>query len=323
MYSNSPEPRSTITRLGDTALAGLGRGQHGHVVAAFSKAVYLKRAAGDLFWIVTPDAPMHRRAAQVNGSFPKCSAGLPYCVQSNVLMIGRAPAVELEHSGAWCAPRIDARLTVAPSELSRRVQAFFHDLDLASSAGFGGFIPQIMGLSGPDFPQRGSFRRDLVLERAEPRLLEAAQACLRNDPDALCANAVALIGLGTGLTPSGDDFVGGLLFCLKHLGETRLAAKLIEVVTRAEFLGSATNEISAAILLDLAAGHAVAPVHEIVNRLLMGETHERIHSSVSELTRIGHSTGWDLLAGVLTGLLAVRSPEGSVAVPRVMGRVAA
>ena len=236
MYSFLTEPRCTIRRLGDAAMAGLGPGQARPCDGRVSKAVYLRTETGDLFWLVTPDAPMHRRAARSNGRLPKCSPGSPYSVQDKDVIIGRTVAFDVEHADVWRAPRIEARLTVTASELSNHVQAFFHELDLSHSTGFGAVIPQIMSLSGADFPQRGPFRDDLVLDSAQPRLLEAARACLHNAPDSLCASAIALIGLGGGLTPSGDDFVGGLLFCLKHLGQTRLAAKLIEVVTRAEFL---------------------------------------------------------------------------------------
>jgi hypothetical protein len=134
---------------------------------------------------------------------------------------------------------------------------------------------------------------------------------------------VALIGLGGGLTPSGDDFVGGLLFCLDHMGQTSLAMKLIDAVKQPEFLSSATNEISAAILMDLARGHAVAPLHEFVNRLLMGESIASIHPFIPELTGLGHSTGWDLLAGVLTGLLAARGFEDGPVVRRMTESMAA
>ena len=286
-------------------------------MAAFSQAVYLKTDAGGLFWLVTPDAPMHRRAAQVNGGLPICSSSSRYCVQSNRATMGGALMVDLEHSEAWRAPQTAAMLTVPPSELSRRVQDLFYDLDLSNSAGFGAFIPHIMRLACTDFPLPGSACGNLVLERAEPFVLGAARACRDSDPDALCTNAVALIGLGGGLTPSGDDFAGGLLFCLKHLGLTALSKKLHDALTRPEFLGIATNEISAAILIDLVAGHAVAPLHETVNRLLLGEAKERIHPFVSQLTSLGHSTGWDLLAGVFTGLLAVRSLKHGLAVTGV------
>jgi hypothetical protein len=64
-----------------------------------------------------------------------------------------------------------------------------------------------------------------------------------------------------------------------------------------------THTISFTLMNDLAEGHAIAPLHQIINGLLCGVSAERIYPFVSQLTRIGHSTGWDLLTGLLVGLL--------------------
>ena len=54
---------------------------------------------------------------------------------------------------------------------------------------------------------------------------------------------------------------------------------------------------------DLASGQAIEPLHHISNNLLTGEFFKSIDPFMAQLTRVGHSTGWDLLAGLLTGLL--------------------
>jgi hypothetical protein len=70
-----------------------------------------------------------------------------------------------------------------------------------------------------------------------------------------------------------------------------------------ESYGSQTHLISFTLLNDLADGHAIAPLHEIINGLFSGESFESLYPFVSELASVGHSTGWDLLTGLLTGLL--------------------
>ena len=45
-----------------------------------------------------------------------------------------------------------------------------------------------------------------------------AMACRSGQAGRAISEAHDLIGLGPGLTPSGDDFVGGLLFAAWHLG---------------------------------------------------------------------------------------------------------
>ncbi len=116
-------------------------------------------------------------------------------------------------------------------------------------------------------------------------------------------NATALIGLGPGLTPSGDDFAGGLLFAIKILQTAYPNLKLVNQTIPIEKYQSRTHLISFTLLQDLANGHGVAPLHQIMTGILRGDSFDSIDPFISQLTQIGNSTGWDLLAGLLAGLL--------------------
>ena len=144
---------------------------------------------------------------------------------------------------------------------------------------------------------------DPVLRFAYPFVLDMARACLDRQPLRISKNADALIGLGAGLTPSGDDFLGGLLFAVAILQDTYPDLNFMNFSIPLEEYHSRTHLISFTLLKDLAGGQAVAPLHNIVNGLLTGASLESIYPFSSQLTSIGHSTGWDLLTGLLTGLL--------------------
>jgi hypothetical protein len=116
-------------------------------------------------------------------------------------------------------------------------------------------------------------------------------------------NVHALVGLGSGLTPSGDDFIGGLLFAFHARRSTYPGSSWIQLPV--EPYSARTNLISFALLSDLAYGHALAPVHHIVNGLLRGDPYESMYPFIWQLIRVGSSTGWDLLAGLLTGFLSI------------------
>jgi len=118
-----------------------------------------------------------------------------------------------------------------------------------------------------------------------------------------------LIGLGEGLTPSGDDFVGGFLFARFWLHkaypevarwEQRAVDELIE------YARTRTNEISFTILRDHARGYSVAPMHDLLIALLASrnKTSNEIQHPVRRLLSIGHTSGKELLAGLLSGILA-------------------
>ena len=132
--------------------------------------------------------------------------------------------------------------------------------------------------------------------------------------DTLCS----LIGLGIGLTPSGDDFLCGFLAGLHlsvsssrtltsrsdisqiHMTESDcfqriLEKKILSCLDR-------TNEISASFLHCAVLGQFSAPVHLLRNPKI---TADQIYQAFSG---IGHSSGIDTLCGIYTALLYCQQP---------------
>ena len=185
--------------------------------------------------------------------------------------------------------------------LSSRIQTFFSALNVSHAAGFGFFIPHILSLN---LSTASVFEpADPILCFAQPLVLDMARACLENQASRIPSIANSLIGLGAGLTPSGDDFLGGMLFALKMLRTSYPTLPFDDFEIPVDMYRSRTHLISFTLLKDLTDGHAIAPLHSIINWLLSGESLENISPFVAQLTQVGHSTGWDLLAGLLTGLL--------------------
>jgi hypothetical protein len=112
-----------------------------------------------------------------------------------------------------------------------------------------------------------------------------------------------LIGLGPGLTPSGDDYVVGICFAarLRATAEPR-ARERVEALHACVAAGVAgrTNRISAAFLGDALEGLGLAALHEVCNTL--AEEHADPLPPALRLVGIGHSSGWDILTGLLAGL---------------------
>ncbi|MBE3009856.1 DUF2877 domain-containing protein [Microbispora sp. NEAU-D428] len=119
--------------------------------------------------------------------------------------------------------------------------------------------------------------------------------------------AERLIGLGPGLTPSGDDMLAGLLVALRHLGA---AAGAPRAVWLADWLAAAvtydartrTTPISATLLHCAARGEASPEVTGVL-RGVVG--HQPLEPAVHRLLRLGHTSGADLAWGVQIGLSAV------------------
>jgi hypothetical protein len=108
-----------------------------------------------------------------------------------------------------------------------------------------------------------------------------------------------LIGLGPGLTPSGDDFTGGMMIALHGLGETGTCRHLWRPIRRcAEEAG---NPISCAHLRAASEGGGSAGIHRALSTILAGRP-ETIRNSLPGIDRIGHVSGWDTMAGVIVVL---------------------
>ncbi|MQY02379.1 oxamate carbamoyltransferase subunit AllH family protein [Actinomadura macrotermitis] len=144
----------------------------------------------------------------------------------------------------------------------------------------------------------------------DPALL--ARLCAAGDLAGSVEAAERIVGLGPGLTPSGDDILAGLLVTLRlaggALGEggrgggraVWLAGWLGAAVTADA--GTRTTALAATLLHCAAAGCAGAEVAAVL-RGVAG--HEPVVPAVRRLLAVGHTSGADLAAGVLAGCRAV------------------
>jgi hypothetical protein len=112
--------------------------------------------------------------------------------------------------------------------------------------------------------------------------------------NALEDEAQTLIGLGPGLTPSGDDYLGGVLIALRQLGREAQARGLWRWL---EPRLQRTSAISAAHLAAAAAGEGHEALHACLYALC--ERSADWTRALDELESVGHTSGWDSLAGVV------------------------
>lgn len=124
--------------------------------------------------------------------------------------------------------------------------------------------------------------------------------------------AEKLVGLGPGLTPSGDDVLAGLLVTLRHLGTATGCQKAVDL---AGWLGAAvtfdartrTTPISATLLHCAARGEACPEVLAVL-RGLAGR--RPLEAALRRLRGLGHTSGADLAQGIAIGLETVRALGG-------------
>jgi hypothetical protein len=304
--STSGDLRLDIEQMGATARRCLVPGGRGIVLAVLSGVVYLHTASLEILWLASDATPMHRRCAKVGRSLPRLEAGAPFCVDECGLKVETGVVLDSVAALLWQPCPINPGEVVRLAELPGRVRALASILDCAEAPGLGRFIPQIVG----DESESVKETQDPVLLRAKSLVLGAADAFRKGQGEraALCVNP--LVGFGAGLTPSGDDFLGGLLFGAYALRTAYPNSHFIDATLPAEMHRARTHPISWTLLDDHAKGHAIAPLHAIVNGFLAGAAIETIRPAVHQLVRVGHSSGWDTLAGLFAGLLMAEGGSG-------------
>ncbi|MED4582882.1 DUF2877 domain-containing protein [Brevibacillus choshinensis] len=112
--------------------------------------------------------------------------------------------------------------------------------------------------------------------------------------------AIGIVGLGPGLTPSGDDFLTGLfsVYHMPNIPRCLPHSFFAEIV-----LASAqrTNEISFMMLKKAAIGHVRESIVLLLQSIISGTT-EEVVLSLGHVLNIGSSSGTDMALGLLSGL---------------------
>ena len=186
--------------------------------------------------------------------------------------LGARVSVVLEHARTWVA-------TPARAEARPNLEALRACLD--------GHVPEeglgctILGV------------HNALSVHAQPAL-EAVDRWLTGN--ALGPEAAQLIGLGPGLTPSGDDYLGGVLAALRWLGRGRQADSLWRWLEPR--LARQTSAISAAHLTAAAGGEVHEALHQVLEELSAWQVPD-LHPGLARLDAVGHTSGWDALAGMV------------------------
>jgi hypothetical protein len=136
-----------------------------------------------------------------------------------------------------------------------------------------------------------------ILEVARPVVARLTLALEAGDRSGAAAAAARLIGLGPGLTPSGDDALVGIEAALHALARPSagfLALALGDAEAR-------TTDLAATLLRHAAAGEFAERLHTLL-AVLLGSDDESVPAAIERAVAWGATSGIDCLLGVLIGL---------------------
>ena len=284
-----------IASLGNAARATLHAGRSGSVLAVFRRSFYV-RFGTDLVCV----GPLALAHGPLNALYAEPDS-------PSWLDRGLAPGAEVRSDGhrlevddgfafdfatahVWQPPA--ARLHAIAS-LDAGVQRLAAMARQRSPGGLGA----LLWLLGNTLDENAFKAGDPLLRAAVPPVaalrgwLAAALAQVDAPPPAIDA----LIGLGPGLTPSGDDFLCGTMAALHYLRRADVASRLAaSVLPRL----SETNLISAAYLRCASTGDASSVLFDVLD-CLPGADDTLLAQRLDAVDRVGHTSGWDCLAGAV------------------------
>jgi hypothetical protein len=138
--------------------------------------------------------------------------------------------------------------------------------------------------------QENNLGAELVTSAAKNHLTACSTYMHTADYEKAAEELVSLIGLGVGLTPSGDDFLCGVLAGLILTGNSDGTFTSILKKRIGTSLNN-TNDISRTFLRCALSSHFSKPIKDLV----FPASAEDIHASFEA---VGHSSGFDSLCGI-------------------------
>ena len=310
----------TATVVGRFARHALVADREWRVLAAFRRSFYCRSARGA--WILAGPATLGAGPLQVlwPGSSP---------LEGRAPAVGMTVGVDLDGAGPVPGAALTLGLGQArewrrpapprwePSSLRRGLAGLADLAERAPVDGMGSLISPLLAGAAPPDPSVGG---PGVAPRAWPMLAALSGWALAalgpgRAAGAPPASVEGLVGLGPGLTPSGDDVLAGALLALHAFGRADLADRLAAWLRpRAE---GRTGVISLAHLECAARGEGAAILHDALAALSSGDP-ATVAGSVTAVGTLGHSSGWDGLTGIVAvaaAWLAAAADDGRLSAP--------
>lgn len=294
------------TSIGRSARRTLSPDRDGEVLAVFRRSFYV-RFGDDLVCV----GPAELEAGPLNilyargGEQPwsdRLATGAAANCRSAMLCVGSICCFDCTDTPEW-QPAHPGR--TSPATIHNGLAALVVAIKSHTPGGLGSLIVPML----TDTPVAAD---DALLRTAGPAIEQLQRSLFAADDhgDAVAEAVSRLVGLGPGLTPSGDDVLGGLMAGLQFFGRAPLAADLARIVLPAAKAG--TNLIAQAHLGAAASGQLSAPLWDML--LAIAHAGAGLGDALVRVAKIGHSSGWDTLTGAAIAAKAASAP-GAAARP--------
>lgn len=279
-------------------------GWSGEIIAVHARSCYLTGDDAEIYAVV--QEPLGNGPLNVvirvpaAKPFAALAVGASAATTGARLLLGDSLDVGLERATLW-DPKVYLTLGADPdglrpalAELYRLAAARAPERSLAR------LLPH---LHEEDLP--ASLEAVSHFPRSHALIAGLVESLARRNRKSLKVVTSSLAGLGPGLTPSGDDFLAGLLLALALVREQRPDAELTEIAgLLVETAAPRTHEISAAYLRAAHAGEVGEQWHPLLAAISAGDS-QKLRDAADRVLEFGETSGADMLAGFIAGLSVI------------------
>ncbi|MHC1759826.1 MAG: DUF2877 domain-containing protein [Negativicutes bacterium] len=219
--------------------------------------------------------------------------GTEFCgIGENLLLVGEQ-AIDLSHCVLWHEERSRTRPNMG--KIQHNLRLLKHHVVLrAPVEGLGRLL------------HGHPSETKLLLHQVDVACVFLFQALRQGDGQSLLGACSRLIGLGPGLTPSGDDFLSGIMLAL-HWGKQAMAFE-VDVCQQVDWQAvidaskERTNLISHTQMFYASQGQANEVLTKLLSSLFGSANEETVQNDIEKVLAIGSTSGSDILAGIGKGL---------------------
>jgi len=284
-----------IRLAGSAASRILNNARHGRVVALFDSSFYVETedgfiCVGNRNLEPCPLNLVTRAPSGMNWSASGMQLGQNVNISTNAINIGNRFTFPVSGMRNWSPAWVSSWRIV---DLEYGLECFRKACENSAELDGLGFFPVTYSSPEQNYGTGGAAKGPIVVLR------EWLTSLIRNPDNNILLDLDAmkpLIGLGPGLTPSGDDLIGGVMLALNTVHEKKICRQLWQSIRR--MIEEISNPISYAHLKAASQEGGNRNIHLCLAAILQGSP-SAIHNCFPGISEVGHTSGWDIMAGAM------------------------
>jgi len=294
-----PFQEIAVTEIGAVARQLLDSAPEASVMGVTSRGLFIQLTSGWVIFVSSESfrGPLTLNASAALGGLKRLKSGAAVNIAPGRISIPDAGVIlDMQAAQSWAAPA-PSLLAASPADRETYLSQVVHQaLALGKTSPVSALLPFLLGFVNST-PASGS-----DLYNRSQNLIRALKA---RDPAKMAVELEGLLGLGSGLTPSGDDLIMGFLLTVKRWGH--VLAPGLDLAHLAP------------VILPLATQKTTTLSANLIECALSGQANERLILALDGIltgvpdpgTSAGYLAGWGNTSGLdaLVGLtLAIGFP---------------